>query len=803
MDEISFIPSYGPVSTKDTCGPIAGKLDSAEESVVNVMLKAFATLVVILAFPPPVFAQSGDENAMRLPTGTGIIRGTVVDTLGGVPLARVAVRLQTSGQNTLTDDQGQFELDGVAEGQQELYVSTVDFILVKRTVTVISGVAIEVTIALAEGTGTLAETVTVVGTSPAREDPVVAAEQTLRGVELQQLRGVLANDPMRAVQVLPGVATGDDFKSQFSVRGAGVSQMNFIFEGISTPFLLHTVQQSYNSGSVAIVNGDVLDEVSLSSGSYPQRYGNRIGAELDFHMREGSRERVQSHVSVSAIDASAVVEGPLGASREGSWLVSARQSYLNLVLAHLYPNQNLNFGFSDVQAKLVYDVNARQQLQLAFTAGQSRLNQPSAGEQGPDVLTNADNRTGVVVLAWRSLPSPRFKITQRLAVVANAFHNVGPAYLDASHAQEAIYRSDWSYAPRSGLTIEGGSEARWSTASDHTQFSSDRPPSQSGFDGSALAVSGYAQARIGSTAGRTIVPGVRIDHWSLTGDTTASPWVEGVWPITPSLTLRAGGGIYRQEPGFAEVLTEGSSASRPERAYHADVGLEAHLRPTLRWQATVYDREDRDLIREPYADWQVATAICGSSCGDRGIQVLQPPSAGSYRNALDGHARGVECLVERRTANGLSGWVSYSLGFNRYHDHTTGESFWGDLDQRHTINAYANYRATDRLSFSARFRAGSNYPITGYWTARDGGYFVGGERNTLRVPVYSRLDVRMNRTFTWQQKRLTLFLEALNVFDRSNVRYVFPSVDNRTFQAMNLFEKMLPIVPSVGILLEF
>jgi hypothetical protein len=111
--------------------------------------------------------------------------------------------------------------------------------------------------------------------------------------------------------MLPGVATGDDFKSQFSVRGAGVKQMNFIFEGISTPFLLHTIQQSYNSGSVAMVNGDVLDEVSLSNGSYPQRYGNRIGAELDFRMREGSRERVQSHLSVSAIDASAVVEGPV------------------------------------------------------------------------------------------------------------------------------------------------------------------------------------------------------------------------------------------------------------------------------------------------------------------------------------------------------------------------------------------------------------------------------------------------------------------------------------------------------------
>ena len=172
-------------------------------------------------------------------------------------------------------------------------------------------------------------------------------------------------------------------------------------------------------------------------------------------------------------------------------------------------------------------------------------------------------------------------------------------------------------------------------------------------------------------------------------------------------------------------------------------------------------------------------------------------------NALDGYARGVEWMVERRTPNGLSGWVSYALGFNHYRDRTTGETFWGDFDQRHTINVYGNYRTSDRLSFSARFRAGSNVPTTGYWTERDGVDFVGDQRNTLRVPVYSRLDARMNRTFTWERKRLTLFVEAVNIYNRANVRFDVPSVDRRTFQATNVFSTMLPFVPSIGFLLEF
>src|SRR5262249_3737163 len=152
-------------------------------------------------------------------------------------------------------------------------------------------------------------------------------------------------------------------------RGAGLSQMSFTFEGVATPFLLHTVQQVHDSGSVAMVNGDVLDEISVSSGSYPQRYGNRIGAQVDFRMREGSRDRTHSQVNVSAIDASTVVEGPLGSARKGSWLASARKSYLDLVVDRLYPEQNISFGFADTQTKIVYDVNATHRLSWATTAG--------------------------------------------------------------------------------------------------------------------------------------------------------------------------------------------------------------------------------------------------------------------------------------------------------------------------------------------------------------------------------------------------------------------------------------------------
>jgi len=119
------------------------------------------------------------------------------------------------------------------------------------------------------------------------------------------------------------------------------------------------------------------------------------------------------------------------------------------------------------------------------------------------------------------------------------------------------------------------------------------------------------------------------------------------------------------------------------------------------------------------------------------------------------------------------------------------------------VNAYAAYRFNDRYSASAKLRYGSNFPAAGYWEQRGTHYFLSVMRNELRVPPYSRLDMRVNRTFTWAAKRLTLFVEVLNVLNRGNVRQASVGIDTQTFEAFGLFDRMFPRIPSAGCLLEF
>ena len=76
------------------------------------------------------------------------------------------------------------------------------------------------------------------------------------------------------------------------------------------------------------------------------------------------------------------------------------------------------------------------------------------------------------------------------------------------------------------------------------------------------------------------------------------------------------------------------------------------------------------------------------------------------------------------------------------------------------------------------------------------------KRNTLRLPVYARLDVRADRAVSWSGRRVTLFVEVANVLNRRNERNVPYSVGGNG-QLNGVTDSLLPIVPSAGFVIEF
>jgi hypothetical protein len=184
-------------------------------------------------------------------------------------------------------------------------------------------------------------------------------------------------------------------------------------------------------------------------------------------------------------------------------------------------------------------------------------------------------------------------------------------------------------------------------------------------------------------------------------------------------------------------------------------------------------------------------------------KVFIPPVSPVWANSLRGYSRGAEIFLQRSSANRFTGWVSYAWGKTNMRDGITGSRFPSDFDQRHTVNIYGSYRLRPSVNVSVHSSYGSGFPIPGYLTLTNGTYFLAAEKNRLRIDYYQRTDFRVNKSWTRDKWKITLYGELLNMSNRAN--YLFDSLNSyntKTGQTSVTLDKMFPILPSVGVVFE-
>ena len=730
---------------------------------------------------------------------TGRVTGTIIEARTGAPLAAVLVKVQSTNQQAFSDGDGRFEIADVPTGRQTLLISVVGYGLVRRDVTISASDAVDVSIPVAEGASTYVEDVAV-SASPFREvEPGVASQSVLGSRDLLALRGLIADDPFRAAQVLPAVATGDDFRAEFAVRGLGPSHIGISVDGVDSPLLFHTVRNQDDAGSLGLINSDILESATLMSGPHPQRLGSHLGSRLDFTTRDGALDRLRGRIHISASSASTVWEGPLGSSKQASWLVAVRQSYLDWLLKQIDTTNGTAFGFLDGQAKFTVALSPRQQLRATLIAGRSVLNEE---EENPalNTLVEGESRIYIGNLQWRFTPSPRWSVSQQLYAVTAEYHN---RVTDGRSREEGTdfdltWRGGAEWQPHAAHRVEFGAQAQ---SLDATRIERGfQPAATTTFVNAGLSTSsaaGWAQYRWTPNARLSIAPGIRAERWDLIDSTKASPWILTEYQLPSGLRARFGAGVQYQSPTIDQSLFVLDGVRLvPERARTLEAGLEQRIGEAWRLSGSVYQRRDSDRLR--YVDSEIRI--------ENNRVVV--PRASNWQNTLQGTAQGVELTVERRSANGLNGWLSYAWSKSELDDPRAAgqqpEQFAADWDQRHTFNGYVAYRWSGRTSLSARMRYGSNFPIRGYiGEAPQAGYVLSAERNRLRLPAYTRLDVRADRAFTYRKRRLTLFIEVINATNRENRRYDSPGVNLTTRRVFEPTDTMFPLLPVAGVLIEF
>ena len=221
-------------------------------------------------------------------------------------------------------------------------------------------------------------------------EEVKTSGQLIGAREIQKDASAL-KDVRGTCRLCPAPSSEETIFATTSWFGAAAPLENlYIVDNIEVPNLSHFGTVGSAGGAVGLLNSELLSDVTFLSGGYPAPYSNRLSSVLQITQREGSRERVHAHATVGFAGAGGVAEGPL--TGKGSWLVSARRSFLDLF------GVNAENGgvpvYTNAQAKAVYDVNASHRLWLLSVAGwDSIYERPDRSkEDQEDEITEVDYR---------------------------------------------------------------------------------------------------------------------------------------------------------------------------------------------------------------------------------------------------------------------------------------------------------------------------------------------------------------------------------------------------------------------------
>jgi len=752
----------------------------------------------------------------------GEVRGKVVSVFRGEPLRKVKVSVLEGQLATTTADDGTFKIENVPAGQHTLQVAAVGYRLVTVPFSMAEGPdAKEFAITMAPANFRRTEVVEVKGDVFHAENPAIPSQINLNAGEIKESSTVLADDPFRAVQALPGViaAQNNDFLGEFSVLGAPFNKVSVYVDDVVVPHPFHSITDVRDGGSLSIFSSETVDQLTLLPVAFPERYGDASGAALDIHTREGSRTRPLFTVSIGLADSNFIGEGELGAAHKGSWLASARKSYLGYLVHREGGDPFTDVAFEDGDLKLSYDLNSRHNLNFYFIDGHTNLDQTGTIFDLNSLKTGTNDFT-LARMGWK------FALTEHLLLDTwgayirqrSATSNVSDQPLKADYYGEWLggTRTVWNWG--SDHVFEAGYTARRLKDSNYSLFYQTQQNVISTFpgNGTALRQSGYLQ-QVASFFHRrlSLMGGVRWDHEEQVDAHPFSPQVSASLRLASQTTLQFGFGRYAQLPematlafgcGFLPSFVPSGSVAELflERSNHYSAALEQRLGENLRVRVETFDRENKQVPG--------GRVFGPSGCGP--VVSNPAPTPRFFSPSTHDYSRGLQFIVQRRSANRLSGWIGYTLLYAREtmfpfvftgFSFAVGPELSGPTteDQRHTLNAFATYRLTPSINLSGKLLFGSGLPLPVTAFQLVGNQQIPVAFNQQRLGQYQRLDLRMDKAWSFTRWKMTLYAEGLNLTNHDNRRLLETFFDPITGRAIATTERGLPITPTAGLVFEF
>ena len=289
----------------------------------------------------------------------------------------------------------------------------------------------------------------------------------------------------------------------------------------------------------------------------------------------------------------------------------------------------------------------------------------------------------------------------------------------------------------------------------------------------------YAEAELTPWRGGRIVPGVRADYSSNSDAWDVAPRLVARQDLTtgfPRTTLKGGLGIFYQPPQPQETdAVFGQPGVKSNRATQYDVGVEQEITHHVEVSLEGYYKLLDNLV-----------------------------SAGYY-NEGHGRAYGLETLLRWKFDGRFFGWLAYTLSRSQRTDPPSQVETLFEYDQTHILTVLGSYKLGRGWEFGARFRlvSGNLYtPATyGFYDENVGTQLSlpGYPQYTSRLPLFTQLDLRVDKTWQFKHWKLGIYLDVQNVYNRGNAEAISYNYNN----TQQTYTTGLPILPNLGIRADF
>lgn len=644
-------------------------------------------------------------------------------------------------------------------------------------------------------------------------------QQIQTGAEMLQLKELTATpqlfgerDIMRSLQLLPGVKSESDASSGFQVRGGTTSQNQILFDWSPVYNVGHL------AGLFSAFNDDALATATLYKGLLPAQYGNASSAVLDITGKTGDKTGLHGGANIGLLSAKGTIEGPI-IKDKASFLVTARRSYLDMFLK-LFPDYRDNtLYFYDINAKVDWTINSRNQLFLSFFTGYDR----TALEDMADIR-------------WSNLATSLKWLSH---------------FGNRSYSQATLYYS--GYLTDNHIDFLG------------TNVSYDGHIRQTGFREDLHLGIGHCQIDVGL---QTALMNVKSAEWLVVNKHQKEQrrawdnavWLNAIMPLAKWIDVSAGLRLSMFSPLggslYYDIENNGDIGWYYNYKDNQIVKTHTTLEPRLSLNIQTseytsvkagYTRTSQNIhalrnqsTSTPFDRYTMSSNIVNPEVADQvslGFFAMTPSQdydfsiEGYYRTIdnvfdyRDGKSFSSEIEIERlilpgkgksyglelsaRKNNGrLTGWIGYTLSWSKTKIEGINGGKWynANNDRRHDINLVAMYRLSKRWTFNATWTFNSGQAFTapsGKYQIEDNWIYYYTERNGYRAPDYHHLDVGAVWSKQYKRCKQEWVFSIYNLYNRYNPYLINFEDSENGARTRAVQYSLFGIVPSVSFNIKF